>query len=449
MHKSSKIVNTLAAAGFIGLSFSPAAQAITLDELAQKLETLERQNAELSAKVKQLEAQQSQQGVQVQQQSLALEQQSQVIDEKVATASSMRERVAENTTISSYGEIGYTQPTKSAHDAQVDVGRAVIGITHRFDDKTRMVGEFEWEHAITSSTDKGESEVEQLYVEHDLNQSVSAKAGLFLMPAGLLNTNHEPTAYYGVFRNFVETKIIPSTWREVGLGFSGTTDNAFKWDVGLTTGFDLTKWDPASDEGRVRGPLQATHGEGQFAKAANLSGYSALNWQGVPGLLLGGFVFTGKVGQNTPGFQANDSRLVLFDVHARYQIKKWDLSALYSRATISNVDDLNRSFATSTSANPTLVPSLFDGAYIQAAYTLFSNKNYGLSPFVRYERFNTAKAYGSATIAGGGLAQADEKVSTMGASFKIGEGVVLKADYQNFEENTKLNRINLGMGYSF
>ncbi|MFX8203624.1 hypothetical protein ABTL17_20170, partial [Acinetobacter baumannii] len=76
-----------------------------------------------------------------------------------------------------------------------------------------------------SSSDKGEVEVEQLYIEHRLNDTYGLRAGLFLMPVGLLNTNHEPTAYYGVERNFVETAIIPSTWREGGVQLFGEHDS--------------------------------------------------------------------------------------------------------------------------------------------------------------------------------------------------------------------------------
>ncbi|MEC5216623.1 uncharacterized small protein (DUF1192 family) [Actimicrobium sp. GrIS 1.19] len=162
------------------------------------------------------------------------------------------------TVLSGYGEVNYNRPSKDASQAQTDVRRAVIGITHRFDAKTKLVTEFEWEHAVTSADDKGESEVEQLYVEREFDNGLRAKAGLFLIPAGLINTNHEPTAFYGVERNFVETAIIPSTWREAGLGLSGTTQNGLTWDLGLTTGFDLTKWDAASSDAR-ESPLGSIH----------------------------------------------------------------------------------------------------------------------------------------------------------------------------------------------
>ncbi len=112
------------------------------------------------------------------------------------------------------------------------------------------------------------------------------------MPFGLLNENHEPTAYYGVFRNFVETAIIPSTWREGGIQIVGNYDNGLTAQAGITTGFDLNKWDATSTEG-AESPLGSIHQELQLANARDLSLFGALNWRGVPGLLLGGAAFTG------------------------------------------------------------------------------------------------------------------------------------------------------------
>lgn len=348
------------------------------------------------------------------------------------------------TVLTGYGEVNYNRPIKDASKAQADVRRAVIGIQHRFDEKTKLVSEFEWEHAVTSATDRGESEVEQLYVEREFNNGLRAKAGLFLIPSGLLNTNHEPTAFYGVERNFVETAIIPSTWREAGFGLSKTMDNGLTWDIGLTTGFDLTKWDATSTEGRDS-PLGSIHQEGQLAKSRNLSAHGALNWRGVPGLLLGGSVFTGKAGHATAGFAASDARITLWDLHARYNPGRWDLSALYARGTISGIDALNLTFV----GNPTPVPSSFYGWYGQAAYQLWKAADYTLSPFVRYERFNTANSY-TAMPAGLGVAPAaTESVITLGANLKVGEGVVVKADYQKFKEDTTRDRVNLGLGFSF
>ncbi|MDE2298461.1 MAG: hypothetical protein KGK18_09865 [Burkholderiales bacterium] len=459
MHlQPTRLTLSLAAAGLLcGLFAAGPAHALTIEELAKKLEAVEAQNAALKAKVEKLEAAQGQQAQQVQQQAQAVEKVQQAA--AAATATSNAASWAANTTVSSYGEIGYSRPSKASDKANVDVGRAVIGISHRFDDKTKMVSEFEVEHTIVSKSDAGEFEVEQLYVEREFANGLRGKAGLFLMPVGLINLNHEPTAYLGVFRPDVDTKIVPSTWREVGIGLSGDTAFGATWDVGMTTGPNLSKWDPASDEGRVRGPLAATHGEGQFASARDPLVHAAVNWRGIPGLHVGGSVVAGKLGQGQPGFLGNKSTLLMLDLHARYEINGWDFAGEFIRARISNTEALNGSYSASSTVNPTLVPALFYGGYVQAAYKWRLGGDYTLIPFTRYEVLNTAAGYGSLSAAAGGVARPDEKIWTVGASLRIGEGVVLKADYRSYKNDklpseippgfTKGNSLNLGVGYSF
>ena len=349
-----------------------------------------------------------------------------------------------STVFTGYGEVNYNRPVRNASGAQTDLRRAVIGIQHRFDEKTKVVAEFEWEHGVVSAEDQGESEIEQLYVEREFNNGLRGKAGLFLMPVGLLNQNHEPTAYYGVERNFVETAIIPTTWREAGVGLSGEFGDGFTWDTGLTTGFDLTKWDAASSEGR-ESPLGAIHQEGQLAKSRDLQLHGALNWRGYPGLLVGGSVFTGKAGHATTDFAANDARVTLAELHTRYTPGAWDLSALWAYGRISNTEALNATFA----GNPTPVPSSFAGWYLQAAYKLWQNADYALSPFARFESFDTARTYASQPAGLGVPTTPYERVATVGANLMVGQGVVLKADYQKFREDKSRDRVNLGVGFSY
>ncbi len=345
------------------------------------------------------------------------------------------------TVLTSYGEINYNRPTRDSKNTVADLRRFVLGYQHRFDERTLVVTELEVEHAVSSASDKGEVALEQAYLERQIARNWSVRGGLFLMPAGLLNENHEPTAYYGVERNFVETRIIPSTWREGGLQVVGNFDNGLTAQFGVTTGFDLTKWDASSSEG-AESPLAAIHQELSLAKARDLSVFGALNWRGVPGLLVGGSLFTGGA---THGQSASSTRVTLWDVHARYAPGRWDFSSVYSRGTISNT----AAFNTPLVASATLVPKTFDGWYAQAAYKLWSNAEYSLAPFVRWEQVNTARAFADL---GPGLtpdAARTERVATIGANFNIGSGIVLKADLQRFRQNADANRFDLGLGWSF
>ncbi|HEX9390232.1 MAG TPA: porin [Usitatibacteraceae bacterium] len=348
------------------------------------------------------------------------------------------------TTLFGYGEINYNRPRRDSSQTQADVRRFVIGVGHRFNEKTEFAAELENEHAIASSSDKGEMAVEQLYIDHRPTDNLTVRGGLFLVPLGLINERHEPPTFYGVERNFVETAIIPSTWREGGILLRGHTDEGLHWDAGVSTGFDLSKWDAASSEGR-ESPLGSIHQELSLAKARDLSIVGALNWRGTPGFNVGGGFFTGKAAQGTPGFAAPEARITIVESHARWTPGAWDISALYAKGTISHTEALNLTFV----GNPTLVPKEFWGAYGQVAYKLWSQGDYSFSPFVRYERFNTAAKFADI---GAGLtpdAAATESVITTGASFKLHPNVVLKADYQKFKVDNLRDRFNLGLGFMF
>ncbi|MFP5404850.1 MAG: hypothetical protein ACLGHY_00410 [Gammaproteobacteria bacterium] len=343
--------------------------------------------------------------------------------------------------LTSYGEINYNRPVHNPEKAQADVRRFVLGYQHRFDEKTKVVTELEIEHAVSSADDPGEVEIEQAYVEHRFSPTWAVRGGLFPMPAGLLNENHEPTAFYGVERNFVETAIIPTTWREGGVQFVGNFANGLTLQTGISTGFDLNKWNAGSAEG-LESPLGSIHQELALAKAHDATLFGALNWRGIPGLLLGGSVFTGN---STQGQVRTASRITLWDLHARWTPGRWDLSTLYSRGSISNTATFNRPLV----GNPTLVPRSFDGWYAQAAYKLWSRGDYSLAPFARWSQFNTARSYADL---GPGLTPAGaptERVFTMGANFNLSPAVVLKAEYQRFRVERDADRVNLGLGWNF
>jgi hypothetical protein len=343
-----------------------------------------------------------------------------------------------------YGELSYSRPRKDAANTIATLGRGVLGFGYRFDERTRFAAELEIENAVASAGDRGEVELEQMYVEHDFTPNISAKAGLFLMPIGLLNESHEPTRYFGVFRNQVETAIIPTTWREIGLGVQGRTDSGWRWDAGLVTSFNLTAWDATSGEGR-ESPLGAIHQEGQLALARTLAGYAAVNYSGVPGLNVGGSVFHGGVGQKQPAFAAPDAAVTLAEAHARWQPGRWDFAALVAQGRFSDVAALNATFA----GQPAPVPDRFGGWYAQAAYKLWQSGSQSLMPFARYERLNTARSYSGLPLGVAPAILPDTRTLTAGANFYLHPQVVFKVDYMRFFDDSSRDRFNLGVGFDF
>ena len=374
---------------------------------------------------------------------------------KTADAQSSQAQASDalaDTSIGGYGEIAYNNYANDSSRNMADLKRFVLFLGHRFNEQLSFNSEVEWEHAVASASDKGESEIEQLYLDYRLGQDINLKTGLFLMPFGLLNQSHEPPVFYGVERNEIETRIIPSTWREGGLGLSGSTDLGLAWDVGITTGFDVAKFDDAS------APLAASHQELQFAKAHDLSYYGALNYRGIPGFTVGGALFTGNstqgnadfnVDQSQPSFAGIQGRITLWDMHTRLQKNGWDLQAVYAKGTIAEADRIDAALLAFNNVNPgsrPYVPSAFYGWLVQGAYTVWQRGDMTVSPFIRYEEFNTQSEMPAGFAAD--LANAD-RVTTVGLTFKPHPQVVFKADVQKYWDNPNNDRFNLGLGYMF
>ncbi|MGH8750361.1 MAG: hypothetical protein ACREUV_01500, partial [Burkholderiales bacterium] len=129
----------------------------------------------------------------------------------------------------------------------------------------------------------------------------------------------------------------------------------------------------------------------------------------------------------------------LWDVHAQYNVGRLHLQGLYARGTLG--DALAISNATGETA-----PSAFYGWYGEAAYRVWQNGEMALSPFVRYERYNTQQG-----VAAGFAADPrnNEKVTTVGLNFNVHPQVVFKVDYRNFTADNTRDSLSLGVGYQF
>ena len=152
-------------------------------------------------------------------------------------------------TIGAYGEITYNQP--EGDNGELDVQRFVLLVGYKFDDKTQFVSEIEVEHVE-------EIFVEQAFVNHSVSDNMSLRGGLMLVPMGIINEYHEPTTYNGVERPAVDGLIVPSTWREIGVGVTGRFPEAsIGYQAYVFNGFKSTS---AGDSDGVNGALSGSSG---------------------------------------------------------------------------------------------------------------------------------------------------------------------------------------------
>ena len=347
------------------------------------------------------------------------------------------------TGIIGYGELAYGKFRQSG-DATADLARFVFGFNHRFDERLTLHSEVEVEHAVASSEDRGEAEIEQAWVNYRSGDALNFKGGLYLIPIGILNETHEPPTYYGVQRNQVETRVIPTTWRELGAGVHGVFAESFSYEVGVTTSFDSGKLDDPTTG------IRSAHQEGQLANARDLAVYGALAYRR-PGLLVGGGVFSGDTGQNgasNPALQGVPARFTMWDVHAQYRVAGLDLQALYSSGRLGDAGKVTAALFAADPATAFAAPKSMTGWYAQAAYHVYKRGNFDVAPFVRYERIDIRQSEDPAN----GLLQDprnDERIKVAGVNFWIHPQVVLKADIQWYTADKSQNRFEIGGGFMF
>ncbi len=330
--------------------------------------------------------------------------------------------------IGGYGEILYQNFAGEAQDGSpanltptIDVSRAVFYFGYKFDDHFVFNSEVEYEHAVTASDKGGETEVEFAYLDWmSGTRSFNARAGLVLIPVGIINQLHEPPTFLGARRPDVETVILPSTWREIGFGGWGDV-GPFSYRLYLVNGLNSAGF---AADGLGEGSQE---GSEAFARSFALTG--RLDYVGVPGVAAGASFFTGNAGQGqvTPSGEGFAARTTFVDLHLDARWRGASFRALWASSTVGDAAAIDQA---NNFEGDESVGSRQEGWYLEAGFDVLSlvpRSRMALTPFVRYEAWDTQKE-----VPAGYARNPENDVTqwTAGAVFKPIPQVVLKVDGQ-------------------
>jgi hypothetical protein len=427
---------------------------MTISLIAQDASDIERRLKELEAKVSQM-----QDAAEIKRQIEILGQEIEALKTRqtekpaladqeqmgLGAAASKVYRTSQGFSFGGYGEMLYENVPKK-NDAgvavsnrdQIDMLRAVLYTGYKFSDRVLFNSEIEFEHGSTGSG--GEASVEFAYLDFMVRPDLGVRSGLVLIPMGHVNELHEPTSYLGAKRPGIEGSIIPTTWREMGVGAWGEAGQV-SWRGYVVNSLNGR----AFTAGGVRGGRQ----KGARALAEDLALTGRVDWQPIVGTTVGGSFFTGNTGQsNVTGGETIDARFTVFDAHAETSFRAARLRGLWTRATIDDVAQLN---ALNTLTGNRSIGESLGGWYLEGAYDLSSLRTFGersIMPYLRYERLDTQRS----VPAGFSRNPASEQtIKTLGLQFKPIPQAVIKADYQDVdnEAGTGLDQWNLSIGYIF
>lgn len=409
-NKPGTIIAAIAAACILN---TPSALAqVSNAELLEKLDSMQQQIDDLRRQL-----------AEAQEKSTETDARVEAVAEAIESTPAQTEKPSK-TTIGGYGELHYNNldADDPARDVEMlDLHRFVMFFGHEFNDRTRFYSEFEVEHALVAGEDDapGEVEIEQAYVEFDLRKDLYAKAGVFLVPVGILNETHEPTTFYGVERNDVESVIVPSTWWEGGAGLTGRFGSGWNWDLAYTSGLAMPT--TGSNAFRVRSGRQKV----AEAHASDGAITGRLRYVGIPGLQA---ALTVQY-QIDPSQVANDGldSGTLVEAHIDYQRNGFGLRALYARW------DFTGEAVEAAGADRQT------GWYIEPSYRL--NEYIGF--YTRYENVDAARA--------------SDKFDQweLGLNWWPTKNVVIKFDYRDRSHDLgsqggrNFTGFDVGIGYAF
>ena len=371
-------------------------------------------------------------------------------------------RSANKTFVSSYGQAHASYDLKLGKGT-ANLERVILFLGHKFNNKITFFSEWELEDArVENGRPAGEFSIEQCFLKMNLNPEYYFTAGLFIPRIGIINENHLPTTFSTNRRPFVETYVIPATWRELGIGFYGSPRSmpGFNFSLGLVNGLSSQGFEHGTGirEGRFNG---------QNASSTNIAITGAVlqyikNWR----IQVSGY-YGGSAGLTK---RQSDSLMLdrgvfgtpvaVGEANVQYLGKWFYARALGTLVSIPKAFEINRAYANNTA-------KLMYGAYVEVGYNLmhiFNKPERALTIFGRYEKLDLNAQMSSNGIGDG---QYNQAYLIGGINYSPVKGVILKLDYSHRitgEPNKSLlinpyptapayytsnGFVNLGMGYSF
>lgn len=354
-------------------------------------------------------------------------------------------------TIGGYGQIDYNQPIEKGmkNTGEIDVHRMVMLFGYNFNKRTSFVTEIEFEHVK-------EVYIEQAFLNYKIRPGLDFRAGLMLIPMGIINQYHESTTFNGVERPVIDSKISPTTWRESGFGFVGKSQNGiFKYQVYAVNGF-LSY----NDGGKLKGSSGLRKGRQKGAESLisspNFTGRLAIN--GPAGIKAGLSAYYGKTQSNLfDGIDKNDNTAMLmadssiidvamFGADVVYSLKGLKAKGQFYYAALGNTDQYNQ-FTAKDGSNNDLGSALM-GYYAELSYEHACKEHGSLIPFVRFSNYNLHHKTAGELEANKGY---KANVITTGLGWKMSNGTMLKGDYQLIETDAgdKSATLNFGVAVWF
>jgi hypothetical protein len=356
-------------------------------------------------------------------------------------------QVGKGLSLGGYGEANYQKIVSDQGKAKdnADFERLVLYVGYKFTDWILFNSEIEFEHGTTGegAEEEGEVSVEFAALDFFIDPRVNIRTGMVLMPMGFINQIHEPPFFFGNNRPVVDRKIIPTTWREIGVGLFGAITPNWTYTGYVINGLDAEGFDSNGiRDGRQNGAQALAENFGYVVR----TDYTP---DALPGVTVGGSAYLGNSGQDLEyAGQKPNVFTQLYEAHVQWKYRGLEFRTVGAWGHINDAGILS-------AAKGETVGSQNYGVYTEVGYDvlplMFKDTPQYLAPFFRYEKYNTIAKAPEGWTDNPINPTKNQQIFQVGLQYKPIPQVVVKADYRNFsaEEGSVPDDFNLGFGFIY
>lgn len=247
-----------------------------------------------------------------------------------------------------------TQDVNPRRRREVDLERVVFEPELEIGRRFKLETEIEFEHGGTGTTMEfdgfdesgefeteveqgGEVKIDKLELTYLDTDYASYRIGLITVPVGVISQRHHPTEYFTNARNRSEAKILPSTWRSVGLGVFGDITNRLQYQAVVVQGMNseqFRKYNWVADGASRR--FETT-------SADNLAYALRVDYgPDYPYRKFGASIYYGDTSRNRKKTDqlTVDAAVLVWDVHAIWESDTWTFRAMFLRGLLQNSEEV-------------------------------------------------------------------------------------------------------------
>jgi hypothetical protein len=344
-------------------------------------------------------------------------------------------------------------PTNKDHE--LTLARGVLFLGYRFSDRMvfnseiridrelidRGVATFP-EHYITTDTSVDAS-VDLAYIDYIMSPEVTFRAGIVLLPIGLINEFHDPQEVLGTRPGFGDLFTIPSIWHALGFGIAGHKW-AFDYRAYVVSGLNAAGF---TEFGLRGGREISTDTIGHPAAVVRL------DYNPFPGGVLGTSYYIGNSGI----FGLEDPvdlriHTTVKELHGQLRWKGAFARAQYAKALLHSSTELNGVLGTTGLRG---VGKRMVGGYVEGGWNFLWSRNNGtmVMPYMRGEATNPQDALPPPSLDLGLIKNhfLDFIIWTYGVEIRPTAAVSIKPEYISIHDQNQIfwKEFHLGVSYTF